>query len=256
MIILCLDGLEYDLAIHYKYLKQRYQGKLAVPIDQHYGVPRSPSVWYSFLTGTWNTTLDFQKQKSIQILKWIRKLIPLSLGLGKRIQKTNSFKKINLPQNFVTDAWQVYNMPYINIAEAPMQIVTMGIKQNLNLWQIANNLFQHLTQQRFEILQLPPKEHGLYFLQYPDCIQHLLNPAWQKQIYALLNILAKELQEQFGGPFIIISDHGFKDETHSTYGYISSNLQLDPYPKKITDIYFLMANDIDGKLASCIRNDQ
>ena len=93
IFILGLDGLEYDFVVRWnlKSLKQKEYGKLEVPIDKESGVPKSPEVWSAFLTGKYSSRgLSFKRTPMIdfilRILKFMRKHIPVSLGLGKRIR--------------------------------------------------------------------------------------------------------------------------------------------------------------------------
>jgi len=53
LYILGLDGLDHDLVLRWKLenLKQKYYGKIAVPIDPKYHKALTPTVWACFLTG-------------------------------------------------------------------------------------------------------------------------------------------------------------------------------------------------------------
>jgi hypothetical protein len=85
-----------------------------------------------------------------------------------------------------------------------------------------------------------------------DHIQHLamMRPQTIKDYYIDVNKYVEELKKIVGNcEFIIVSDHGFDFETadHSLYGFCSSNVELDPQPKKITDFYRLIVKEDEEK---------
>ena len=106
MVILGIDGLDYDLVVKWNLesLMQRDYGQITVPISEKMGIPKSPQVWASFLTGEYVKEIDFIKpcsrarEKIVKILRAIRRVLPLSLGLAKKISKQISpsrFPKLN-----------------------------------------------------------------------------------------------------------------------------------------------------------------
>ena len=90
--VLGLDGLEYDFVERWncKNLKQREYGKVQVPINEEVGLPLSPEVWASFLTGK-HICASFKKPVTplsiiFRFLKFMRRHTSLSFGLSKRIR--------------------------------------------------------------------------------------------------------------------------------------------------------------------------
>jgi len=80
------------------------------------------------------------------------------------------------------------------------------------------------------------------FLHYPDTLQHLsfTRPQKIRKLYMDLNIYVSALKRKVKAPwFLIVSDHGFdlKEGIHSKHGFYSSNIPLNPKPKRITDFY-------------------
>ena len=89
IFILGLDGLEYDFVEKWNlvHLKQREYGKIIVPIAEKLGVPNTPEVWASFLTGK-HIKVSFEDRNVVlpvlKILKILRKYVNVSLGLDKK----------------------------------------------------------------------------------------------------------------------------------------------------------------------------
>ena len=61
MFILGLDGLEHSFVEEFdcKNLKQLHYSQIDVPLDSKRGIPVTPQVWLSFLSGKWIGDLEF-----------------------------------------------------------------------------------------------------------------------------------------------------------------------------------------------------
>ena len=67
-----------------------------------------------------------------------------------------------------------------------------------------------------------------------------MRPEFIKQHYYDLDYFVLSLKEVVDSDcFVIVSDHGFEEDTglHSKYGFFSSDVSLTPKPRNITDFY-------------------
>ena len=89
-------------------------------------------------------------------------------------------------------------------------------------------------------------------MHFPDALQHLLfnKPLEIKKLYIDLDSYILVLKSRVKSSlFLIVSDHGFDLETknHSKHGFYSSNISLNPKPKRITDFYNLIVSGHEDK---------
>jgi len=273
IFILGLDGLEYDLVERWNlvHLKQREYGKLEVPIDKERGHPFTPEVWSSFLLGK-QLNVDLEKMRMkypvvvvFQILKFLRKYINISLGLGlgdkvlsiipvKRWKRTKygisldqktfldltKSKAINVPF-YNNDAYSFYIMSRFNLGE-------LSLQQAISAYQKLYRKRKELILSEIEKIQ---DENVIFaFMHFPDMMEHFAykRPWIIKKHYLDLNDFVSFLKNKIGDStlFLIVSDHGFNLEkgVHSHYGFYSSSEPLSPKPTRITDFFHLILQTV------------
>jgi len=244
-------------------LKQRQYGKLVVPINRKRGcVPVSPEVWASFLTGEmvyglkFETTSGFGDSLAYKIIKPFRKILPtflrnrLKFGIGGMVSGAKTFPKLNKTTFLDETNSKAINVPYYNLDEISFDIEHKFAKGRISLKENVQILKILFSKKCKEILKENPRDVDIVFayLNFPDALCHRLyvRPNLIKHHYVELDIFVEELKSIIEEEvFIIVSDHGFdlKTETHSTYGFFSSSVVLNPKPKKITDFYGIIMKD-------------
>jgi hypothetical protein len=264
IFILGLDGLEYELVKRWSLsnLMQKEYGRIEVPISEKTGMPESPQVWASFLTGK-EMDVHFESPKPMKIaenflikpLSFIRKFIPLKLGLSKRIRSLvvrrtkilRGFPELN-ERTFLdmTDSIAI-NAPFHNYDHKEFEILTMLGTEKVSLSECIDEMRLLYMERKADILIKPYKpayaKAKLIFayMIFPDALQHLLffRPEEIEMLYRDLDIFVSEVKKQKYDFFLIVSDHGFELKTgnHSLHGFYSSNRPLDPQPRRITDFY-------------------
>jgi len=252
LFILGLDGLELTFVEKWglENLKQEQYGKIKVPINKEVGNPISPEVWAAFLTGK-NLPINFvragMKGKIFEILKFIRKHVNLSLGLGRKFETPRRFPKLKYETFLdITNSKEI-NAPFYSWDYDTFDFTFRRAKENLTLKQVINELKFIYTKNKKKILKavetLCNVDVVFAYMHFPDVIHHhlLVRPSFIKQHYYDLDYYVLTLKEKLptSTTFIIVSDHGFDLKTglHSNYGFYSSNVPLYPEPKEITDFY-------------------
>lgn len=251
LFILGIDGLEHDWVLKWNCdnLKQEYFGKIAVPIHSKKHHPYTPQVWGSFLTGVWLGNMDFERSYRVpsflvSVVKALRKVIPISLGLGGKISPDIvGFPKL-AQKTFVdhTDALTI-NAPFYDFDPVTFSIMRSfrdGKYSHSEALTLFSDHFQHL-QEVIKAKCNPSNDIIFAYLQFADIFQHFLYPKMQpiKDHYFRMNDFVGELQELVDGYLLIVSDHGFdpNTESHSDYGYYSFNIPFFSPPQRITDFY-------------------
>jgi len=259
IVILGLDGLEYDFVERWnlKNLKQREYGKLEVPINKEKGVPWSPEVWAAFLTGRHIPSLDFSRTPMLDFilkaLKFMRRYIPLSLGLGRKavIRAPVHFPELK-ERTFLdlTNSKEI-NVPYYSHDNKTFRISWELDAGKISLKEAVNkdlNLYIYWKRRILKELEEAGDFDVVFaFMHFPDALQHLLfiRSLAIKELYADLDQYVSRLKLRVDSSlFLIVSDHGFdlETKTHSMYGFYSSNVSLDPRPRRITDFYDMIVN--------------
>lgn len=264
--ILGLDGLEYSFVERWncENLRQGEYGKVRVPINEQVGLPLSPEVWASFLTGK-HVCADFKKPVTplsmvFRFLKFMRRHTGLSFGLSKRIrdnvpmeihgQYTLGFPTLKDKTFLDLTNSEEINVPYYNHDNAVFEInqnfaagsitLKQAVEMLKDLYEKSKSHILHVT----EILQ--DVDVVFAYMNYPDALQHYLftKPSEIRKHYLDLNSYVSDLKstvENFR-LFIIVSDHGFSFETesHSKHGFYSSNVNLGLINPKITDFFDLV----------------
>lgn len=261
IFILGLDGLEFDLVeeLDLTNLKQREYGRIEVPISESLGVPASPEVWASFLTGEVTTHIRFAKPFYIEIplkaLMFMRRHINLSLGLGKKLSDRGASRFPKLKRKTFLDhvKSKAINVPYVNHDHMALNAIHDFRVGKISLREAVDRLKAIYEGRKSQILNEVEKGGNVdvvfAFMHFPDSLQHFMlnRPGEVRRHYRDLDDFVSSLKRRIGGStvFIIVSDHGFdfKAKTHSKYGFYSSNVLLNPRPKRITDFFNLIIEE-------------
>ena len=263
-----LDGLEYDLVEKWDLtcLKQLEYGRTVVPINDKTNHPFSPEVWGTFLLGKHEivsaTGSHHPLSMFLRSLKFLRKHIQLSLGLGRKVlhampvkwwggleygipssQKTfldlTKSKAINAPF-YGNDCYSFIIMQRFNAGELSLQQTAEAYQK---LYMERKNLILR------EVEKIRDEDVVFAFMHFPDILQHFLftKPVKIKKHYFDLNNYVRTLKRKIDADvtFLIVSDHGFdlKTGTHSEHGFYSCNKHLDPKPEQITDFFKIIINE-------------
>jgi len=259
MFILGLDGLEYNLVEKWnlEHLKQKVYGKIKVPISKETNFPITPEVWASFLVGKELEgivcdRLD-SREKILDILRYLRKRIKLSLGIGRLFRPTKRFPELRIP-TFIDrfDGISEINAPYYSYDHAVITTLLRFGKNRFTIKDTIAELFKLYKKRRKQILEETKKKIRdssviFAYLHFPDSIEHFLylKPKKLKNFYYDIEYFVLQIKEITGDiPFIIVSDHGIdlKNGLHSLYGFFSANVTLNPKPESITDFYRIIGN--------------
>jgi len=257
VFVFMIDALEYNLVEKYDlhFLKQKQYGKIVVPVDPRLGIPLSPTVWSSFLTGQ-IIHRDFVTPVRpltpvFKIMRLLRGLIGRGWGLHKKLKKLfpacvhgqyfHDFPKVQ--NSFLEKVNSVaYNVPGINYDAKVFELLKTYEKNLEKLLPLFNKLYE---KRKREILRLPADADLVCaYIHEIDFIQHFCpNEEFIKQYYYDLDSFAYLLKQYFPKhAFIIVSDHGFdfRRKNHSLYAFYSSSISLFPKPKRITDFHDLI----------------
>ncbi len=266
VFILGLDGLEYNFVHQWNLpnLLQKQNGKIKVPINQTTGVPLSPEVWASFLTGK-HVHAEFEKAIKplgivFKLLRLLRKHLPLSFEMAKTIRRhtpaqTHEYNKFPplMETTFLDETNSLkINVPYYNYDNLYWRFSRYFRSGRLTHKEYVNILKRMFKRRKKQVLhgiqKIPKVDVGFAYIHFPDIIHHELfpKPDFIKQHYNDLDYFVFQLKNKLPEStlFIIVSDHGFdlQTESHSLYGFYSANKPLKPKPKDITDFYDLIIN--------------
>jgi len=266
VFILGLDGLEHDFVERWNltHLKQFEYGKIHVPVQEKVDVPITPEVWAAFLTGKY-VHVDFARNKPsfayiclINLLRFFRRYINLSLGLGGKIRE-------NIPARLwkpyivgfqplkektfldLINSKKIINVPFYNYDNAVYVVIRNFEERKFSLKETIERLKATYEEGKEQILHEAEKSQNVSvtfaYMHFPDALQHFLftRPLEIRRLYMDLNNYVSVLKSKIKDStlFLIVSDHGFNlvTGTHSKHGFYSSNRALNPKPKQITDFY-------------------
>ena len=262
--ILGCDGLDYNLVEKWNLqnLKQEVYGKISVPINKQRGLPTSPEVWASFLTGKQVLGLELDRiglaGKVLNIIISLRKKINLSLGIGKpfrRKARIRTFPKLKMSTFIDIPEVSEINAPFYSYDHTVLSAICQFGNNEISMQQAINKILEIYGKRKEQILRETKKKLRkskvvFAYIHFPDVIQHFLfiKPLLVKKHYVDLDNYVLNLKKILNDDimFIIISDHGFDLEkgTHSIYGFFSSNNILNPMPERITDFYNIILDEI------------
>jgi len=261
IFILALDGLDYNLVVKWKMnnLLQTYHGKVDVSdFEQLYGHIYTPAVWAAFLTGKYHPELRRWFTYDNRLLRWI--MLKLSAPNIKRmmnllwrfgitprvVDKRDLIDKtifyyalkpvaVNVP---------VYSEPAEYHYRLRQALLNGGVKQyEIEVWRIHQ---ERVNKTLTALNENPDYDLFMTWFALADLIGHLhiaKRPHKVFEAYSKLDNLAFTLKKLSNADvFLIVSDHGMvpaSDGTgdHSNYAFYSSNIELEPKPKKITDYF-------------------
>lgn len=229
---------------------QHENGEIQVPIDSEKGIPLSPSVWASFLTGQIiHKSFDIDVPGGNSLLtffKFIRRFVPFSFGLGWKIG-ARKFGKLKEPTFLDVTNSKSVNAPYYGIDNACWAFGQQWVVGKLTLNEYLQKASVVYEFRKKQILDAAINGFDIVFayMEFPDNFTHYLHskPIRLRRHYENLNRFVGRVKRKVGeATFIIVSDHGFslKAETHSLTGFYSSNVCLNPKPRRITDFYDLI----------------
>ena len=259
--LLGLDGLEYDFVEkwHLTHLQQSQYGKLKVPISKEFGIPTSPEVWASFLTGK-NVKKEFGRtfriQMMLKVAKFMRKHVKIGFGLGSLLRKRSPARFPSLKEKTFLDITRskAINVPYYSFDHGTFDISHRFTTGKISLEEAERELnlvYQNSKKRILNETETRDLDLIFAFMHFPDYPQHLLmmRPQKIKILYHDLDNYVSTLKKRIPKSFtyIIVSDHGFNPETktHSKHGFYSSNITLNPTPRRITDFYEIFTGSID-----------
>ncbi len=262
IFILGIDALDYELVdkLNLDSLKQLEYSKTVVPIHKKFGIPLSPEVWASFLTGKY-TPKHFEKPQNFKrfLFKLNRSLkIDFSKGILEKIKLqyykyftvSNRFGKLNKKTFLdITQSMEI-NVPFYSFDNKTFDIGHLFGKGELSLEKTVKGIkliYESRKKQIFNELDNSGNEDVVFaFMHTADMLSHyaFLRRSEIELHYIDLNNYVSALKLKLADffdevIFIIVSDHGFDFDkgTHSMKGFYSSNTHLIPKPENITDFY-------------------
>ena len=232
LIVLGIDALDFNMVneLNLAALKQRQYNEIVVPLGSD-GYPHSPSVWASFLIGK-NVEVDF-----VVVEPGVNRFGGLS---QETFVDWSGVKAINAPY---------YNHEVDTLSTlVDLQAKRAGYKDTRDTQSelISKMISTHLARTK-EILEEVVKtknnpHHKMVFayIQTLDTMQHYFFPKPRiiENLYREMDVLVSDLKKQSGGTtLIIVSDHGFREGTHSHKGYYSCSHPLDNKPTNIINFF-------------------
>jgi len=273
IFILGLDGLEHDLVEEWNliHLKQHEYGKLEVPTNEERGGhPFTPEVWSAFLVGEEFVT-NIEKMchplmTIFRMLRFLRKYINISLGLGNKILDMLPVKqwgklRYGIPSNRKTflelTKSKAINAPFYDNDAYAFHIMYLFDTGKLSLEETID-AYQRLYRKRKEFIlneteKIQDEDVIFAFMHFPDMMEHFAykRPWIIKKHYLDLDSYVSILKSKIEDStlFLIVSDHGFnlKEGTHTNYGFYSSSEPLNSKPTRITDFFHLILQTVKKK---------
>lgn len=233
LIIIGIDALDIKMMekLDLNSLKQLQYGELKVPLSSVSGYPRSPSVWFSFLTGM-EREIDFKRNNDG--INMFRKIIE------KTFMDWDGVKGINVPYHSHEIDTLTKLVRLRNKLRWPGTIRKMVQVHNLRTEEIFN-----------EVINSDENHKVIFaFIQTLDTLQHALFPRQkviQKAYEHMERTFADSKEKLSEDRIIIVSDHGFHEGYHSYTGFYSCNHALSPIPINISDFYGIVNDFLKGE---------
>ncbi len=228
MIVLAIDGLEYDLVEKFdcKNLKQRFYGKTDI---SEFSEPRTPVLWCSFITGK-------NKEKEILALG-NKEMWNVKIELDKTFFSAFSKAKIiDLPgYNYDKEQHDRERELLKKFFGAEIEEEKQIIKKEYN-----EHAFKHHKKIKEEFLVALDGDYDfvLGYFSVADVLGHLNfgDSFTMKMIYKELDEIAGRIKDKL----IVLSDHGMEAVgqfgDHSKYGFWSTNFK-DLGKPRIVDFF-------------------
>jgi len=263
VLILALDGLEYDLVIRWRLrnLMQVRYGVFKSDISPHFKKPHTPMLWASFITGKdpkehgvdewwrWNPLLE--KIRWLPPFKWIKGKRRLLEKLG--IKPKPSLKTLNIETIFdIVKPSIAIDVPTWSMdVSKRFRMIESIMKKNVDA--LIENVWKRHREKVEELYNSLDKEWRLLMVWFDiaDILGHVCISMCRPQLlkcYLELDRLVKNLRDRLDSDtfILVVSDHGMKpmpDGTgdHSEYGFWSINRDYSWFnPQRITDFYHLI----------------
>lgn len=263
VFILALDALDYYLVEKWKlrHLMQKQYGKIRSIVNERLGVPVSPQVWGSFITGqkqqidsweVYNRFFEWLRRKTP--FKWIKGKRQLIYRLGIRPDYVSRRNVSGTTLFDVIPKSIAINVPTYRIDPARrMRLLEAKLNTGLEEYEKeSRSLFRETVDELFRKIDC---EWDLFmvWIGIADRLGHAFIRSERKtrRLYAKLNLLAYNVNERIpeNAFLLIASDHGMQlmpDGTgqHSNYAFYSFNRKVDWKPEKITDFYYFIIDEV------------
>lgn len=280
--ILGYDGLdigrvnEFDL----QNLKQREYGTTDI---SEFELKSTPILWSSFFTGMntqdvffetgpkqrrlWKRAKGIYEKSVSRLPDTLSQRITLTLKRRVRGIRTKSLDKEN-PGEFGDTIFKHFDDPYVSDVPAfnhsPVDRPELDevVKGKVDTEEFVNSVMQGFRDRKKALLgALDSHDFLMPYFDCADLIGHVAfgDKSLMKRVYTELDTLTREVQEQFDGWVLVVSDHGmeslgrFGDHSNVMYGFYSSNRALGLNQPKISEFYNLIIGEktynkeIDGR---------
>lgn len=246
MIILCIDGLEYELVLKWglRNLLQETYG--TYPVDTRYN---SIQLWSSFLTGYPPYMFEryfvvrpfnLHKRRIPNFLKAIgRKFIPLKSPSVRGRYET--FLDVVKPSKAINmfayneDRYQLRLRYRYSLLKSNIIRYTISKRKTLAwIWikwtrSLIDKLFKALDENQYKLV--------LIHFYHTDYIGHILyGSSLHRKSYEIMDNLIPRL-EKYNQLILVVSDHGMKDGVHTDHGFYSLNTSTRWKPLSISDFH-------------------
>jgi len=224
VVVLCLDGLNFSLALKYKSLRQKEIGRVVinVPLITHV-------VWSSFLTGKMPSehgVLPGSDAKSSRIKPGIKKI----------------FDYASKPIVLWMPGWNPHELYW-----HPLHVklcVKAGAGDH-NAWvRYEKEILSLFYSQRSVVMSMLERDFDLLMAHFNiiDAIGHALHDTNKMDKYVILVAkMVSDIKSKLNGDYrmLLISDHGVE---HTPDAFYSCNVKLGLKNPKITDFFEIIKN--------------
>ncbi len=245
--ILGIDSLEYNIVekLDLKNLKQMEYGKTIVPLDKR-GLPLSPQVWGSFLTGEIYEGESFESTNPLMKLNSkikISKIIPKKMKrkIKEKTRDVKSFPELKKTTFMDETKFNHYNVPFVDLHEMEsFKKLDQWRRKDISTLEFRNFLEEMYERDKKNMMKIEGNYFG--FTNFFDLLQHhfFMDKEYIEKKYRDINSFVGKIKERMEEDYIliIVSDHGADGEgNHSKHGFYSCSKKLDLEKPKITDFY-------------------
>ena len=274
ILVLGVDGLEYNLVIRWKLKNLMQETFGSIILSQEYminvspvwsktreEVPYTPIVWTSFLTGKKPYEHGITKMQTYNsVLEWIRKLPVISwiknkrrlfwkLGIKPKVIDKNEYKYSTIFEECKPSKaiWFItYNEPTWIWEKLEYTATYLGKKYDVRdlvniIWEIYDMRLENL----YNEIEHNWKLLGAYF-ETLDWLGHLFYGKSKLKLhkaYVEFDKMVGKLRNSLDCKILIVSDHGMQlsedgvTGNHSNHNFWSVNFNTHWKPNDITDYY-------------------
>ena len=262
IVILGMDGLEYNLVLKWnlKNLMQKTFGSIKIGKEYYgHGVPYTPIVWTSFMTGQKPVETGVREWWSYgKILEKIRYKPPfiwfknkrrflMKLGIKPRVLKKGQWNSRKSFFEVIDNSIPIYIPGYNSPDEYHLKLMKAISYEGSEKY--ARVAWEWHEKKKKKVLEsLGKYKLIMVWLDISDVLGHIWfvkHPLKLMMVYKDLNIFAKKVQDNVDENTIIliVSDHGMEDSgdgvtgNHSDHNFWSLNIETNWKPNDITDYY-------------------